>query len=86
MKNIELPFPRYDRRGKCVRCGHCCLNENCEHFEIIGDLANCKIIDSLDRPLKCKLFPEMPPILFDTCGYYFLDKWENNKKLPVGEI
>ena len=56
------------------------MNENCEHFEV-GEPATCKIYDSPDRPLRCKLFPEMPPIPreFEKCGYYFLDTWEDNR-------
>ena len=72
---------RYERRGDCIRCGVCCREEECEHLKIENGLATCKIYDSPDRPLKCKLFPEMPPIpkKFKNCGYYFLDAWENNK-------
>jgi len=42
-----------------------------------GDIAFCKIYK--DRFLRCRLFPEAPPILNNDCGYYFLDTWENNK-------
>jgi len=74
---------RYARKGDCIRCGMCCINENCEHF-VMGkktEIATCEIYESPNRPLRCKLFPEMPPILFESCGYYFLDAWENNKKV-----
>jgi len=77
---------RYELKGECKRCGACCLNENCEHFEMVGNLANCKIHDDSDRPLKCKLFPEMPPIMFKTCGFYFVDTWEDNRIVENGRI
>jgi len=71
---------RYIQQGECKRCGQCCINEDCEHFET-GNLAICKRYGSPDRPSKCKWFPEMPPLprAFDKCGYYFLDTWEDNK-------
>lgn len=69
---------RYKRQGKCRSCGKCCLTINCEHFEM-GEIATCKIYDSLDRPSDCGLFPEAPPIMIEGCGYYFLDTWENNR-------
>jgi len=50
-----------------------------------GKIATCKIHDSSDRPLKCKLFPEMPPIVFSQCSYTFFDEWEN-RILKAGEI
>ena len=78
---------RYKRQGQCNRCGECCLNENCEHFQM-GNPVTCKIFNSPDRPLKCKLFPEMPPIpkQFKECGYYFLDTWEDNRIVGVKEV
>lgn len=71
---------RYIRKGKCNRCGQCCVNEDCEYLEM-GEIATCLIHNSPDRPNKCKWFPEMPPIprAFKDCGFYFLDTWENNK-------
>ena len=74
---------RYERQGECNRCGECCVNEECEHLEIDEEteMATCRIYDSLDRPLRCKLFPDMPPIPkeFQNCSYYFLDTWEDDK-------
>ena len=70
---------RYERRGECLRCGLCCLKEECEHLVFKGKVATCLIHDDPDRPLKCKLWPEMPPLPFDDCGYSFLDTWESNK-------
>jgi len=74
---IEVFKLRYERQGKCLRCGQCCERENCPHFET-GEPATCLIYDK-ERPARCGLFPEMPPILFEKCGYYFLDIWEDNK-------
>ena len=70
---------RYDRKGECNRCGDCCVNEDCEHFQF-GEPATCLIHDK-ERPLKCPLFPEMPPIPkeFKNCGYWFEDTWEDNR-------
>lgn len=68
---------RYERQGQCDRCGLCCLNEKCEHLVFKGKTASCSIHDDPDRPLKCKLWPELPPIPFEGCGYFFLDLWEN---------
>lgn len=71
---------RYVRKGKCVRCGQCCINEDCEYLTWEKDeTATCLIFGKEERPLMCSLFPEMPPILLEGCGYYFLDTWEDNK-------
>ena len=67
---------RYIRKGKCNRCGWCCLQEDCEHLEI-GEIATCKIYG--ERFERCSLYPEMPPIIHEGCGYCFLDTWEDNK-------
>ena len=68
---------RYIRQGECNRCGQCCINEDCEHF-VMGEPATCLIHDK-ERPPKCEWFPEAPPIIFEKCGYYFLDTWEDNR-------
>ena len=70
---------RYIRKGKCNRCGWCCKHENCEYLRLKNGKATCLIHDDPKRSDKCKLFPEMPPILHNGCGYYFLDTWENNR-------
>jgi hypothetical protein len=70
---------RYVRKGKCGRCGKCCLGENCEHLRFEGDVAVCGIYGSPERPDKCKLFPEMPPLPFEGCGYWFEDTYEGNR-------
>jgi len=74
--------PRYDRRGKCNRCGWCCQYHNCEKLRFEGDLAVCSIYE--DRPQRCVVFPEAPPILTESCGYYFLDTWEDNRPVKYG--
>lgn len=70
--------------GKCNRCGKCCVNEDCEHLDCSGTLAICKIYGSQQRPQKCILFPQAPPILISECGYFFKDTWENNKIVKFG--
>lgn len=75
--------PRYKRRGQCNRCGWCCEYSNCEYLSKKNGKAICKIYN--DRPLKCILFPQAPPILTETCGFYFLDTWENNRIVKYGK-
>lgn len=84
----RLPYPRYERRGQCNRCGWCCLQEDppCDHLERMKDgRYRCMIYGEKERPLRCRLFPEMPPILNDKCGYAFWDRWEK-RMLGVGEV
>lgn len=81
-----LTTKRYIRKGECARCGDCCQNENCEHFEMDEGIANCKIHNSPDRPNKCIWFPQAPPIIFKRCGYYFEDTWENNRIVGAMEV
>ena len=69
---------RYTRKGKCNRCGWCCQQENCEHLQMGNELATC-LIHEKERPLRCSLYPDAPPIIYDKCGYYFLDTFDNNK-------
>lgn len=80
MKDIEFK-KRYKRMGKCARCGACCLVEDppCPHLSWDGKKAICKIFGKPERFERCKIFPANPPIPFESCGYYFLDMWENNK-------
>ena len=82
---------RYSRQGQCNRCGQCCMHEGadggpCEHLIKEGDTYTCLIHDDPNKPKKCGLFPELPPILFKTCGYYFIDNWNNNKVLRYMEV
>ena len=78
---------RFKRKGKCVQCGTCCLNEDCEHLIFFknNQKAICNIHSDKERPKKCTIYPANPPINFDTCGYYFIDIIDN-ERLKVGEI
>jgi len=83
--------PRYSRQGECIRCGWCCMHEGtdggpCEHLKKEGEIYTCLLFNSPDRPQKCGLFPSAPPILHKGCGYYFIDRWDGNKRLGVKEI
>jgi len=71
---ISGKTPRYIRKGECRRCGACCLNENCQYLKFTNGKATCLIHNSKYRPNKCKTFPQLPPIIFKTCGYYFIDR------------
>jgi len=80
----DLPFPRYERRGECNRCGWCCLYHSCPlvYFDEEKN-AVCSIYNN--RPKRCKVFPEAPPILNPDCGFYFVDTWENNRIVKFGK-
>lgn len=75
-------IPRYERRGKCNRCGWCCLQEDppCPYLkkEIDGRYT-CTIFNEKERHVRCILYPDGPPIIHKDCGYWFIDTWENNK-------
>lgn len=79
---------RYIRQGNCLRCGWCCLSEDCEHlgwYEQDGEMkAHCLIAKSPERPQRCKLFPQAPPLLNEDCGYFFLDRWEGKRRVKIG--
>ena len=84
----ELPFPRYRRKGKCLQCGWCCLRENplCPHLKFRDDGSTvCLIHRKASRPSYCRNYPGNPPILHEGCGYYFLDRWDDNKIIKAGE-
>jgi hypothetical protein len=75
--------PRYLRKGKCNRCGWCCNYRVCpDHLRFVDGKAVCLIYSK--RPAECKRFPQAPPILVESCGFYFLDTWERNKKVKFG--
>lgn len=75
---VDLPFPRYEQRGQCRRCGRCCLNEDdCEHLVIRNGEATCLLFGCPERPVKCLNFPAGPPIMNELCGYSFFDLWED---------
>lgn len=79
---IDLKRPRYIRKGKCNRCGWCCEYRVCDHLTYEDGVAICGIYE--DHPGECQRFPQAPPILTETCGFYFLDTWENNKVVKYG--
>ena len=76
VKMVAGETPRYERVGECVRCGVCCLNEDCGHFEDATDdtLARCRIFGDPARSGKCVDFPYAPPIACQTCGFRFTDR------------
>lgn len=77
----------YSRRGKCLQCGKCCLSENCDHLYLNSSDGKyyCRIHNSKEYPIKCRLHPQAPPILIEGCGFYFYDKI-NDKILGVHEV
>jgi len=83
---FDIHKPRYERMGKCLRCGICCIGEDCEHLLMNDSKATCVIHDDPNRPMKCILFPANPPIVFEGCGYYFLDLWENKRIVTKGNL
>lgn len=76
-------IPRYERKGKCNRCGWCCEYHGCKNIIYENGKAICSIYKN--RPQRCIVFPEAPPILTKTCGYYFVDTWENNRIVKFGK-
>ena len=83
---FDVRAPRYELRGECKRCGACCVQEECEQFSPAKGRkkASC-LIHEKGKPEKCLLFPELPPIAFPRCGFYFYDKWESRIVKP-GEV
>jgi hypothetical protein len=77
---------RYERRGECIRCGKCCLNEDCDYYTHDGEKATCLIFGKDERPMRCIWHPQLPPIIIEGCGYYFIDTWNNDKKLGYNEV
>jgi len=74
--------PRYIRKGKCKRCGWCCLREDppYSYLKKEDDTYTCTVFDDKDeRDVRCGLYPGNPPIVYELCGYYFIDTWEDNK-------
>lgn len=81
----DIHSPRYEIRGECNRCGICCELEGCEHLERDEEgLAVCSIY--AERMDMCKNFPAAPPIMIESCGYRFCDKWDSNRELGPKEI
>lgn len=77
-KGVANP-KRYLRKGNCAQCGWCCQQEECPHLTFVDGKYYCDIYYSDARPIRCKLFPEDPPIRNEKCGYFWLDRWENDK-------
>jgi hypothetical protein len=85
------PGPRYERRGECKQCGQCCLNEDCPSLSFEDDKAVClqhpTITGGADqREPKCGWFPQAPPILYEECGYWFVDTWEGDRRVGPREV
>ena len=84
MPKTFFEFPRYEREGQCNRCGWCCEYHVCDKLSRDENgKAVCTIYE--ERPMRCRVFPEAPPILHEGCGFSFIDKWENNKKVKFGK-
>lgn len=87
------PKKRYIRKGHCLMCGVCCEKEGpdgtvCEYLsepDVLGERV-CTIFGKAERPLKCWLFPELPPIPFKNCGFYFVDRYEGGRVIKPGEV
>ena len=78
--------PRYIRKGECKHCGWCCMHEDCPYLEWKDGKSHCTVHGTDLQPPYCKSFPDMPPIKNEKCGYYFIDKWDNNKRLKPHEV
>jgi hypothetical protein len=78
---------RYIRRGECNRCGWCCLQEDppCSYLERNNDgTYTCTVYDDEEKRYKrCGIYPSSPPINYIGCGYYFIDIWDDNKKVTT---
>lgn len=89
MSGIVVPHdivaPRYERRGQCIRCGACCLNEKCDRLAFADGKAACRWYPD-NRPEKCHVFPGNPPIVFKSCGYWFWDTWEKREIHPGDKV
>lgn len=68
-------------KGKCNRCGWCCLassKETCKnlYWEYIDNkkIAGCKVhMKEKRKPWPCVLYPRYPEDkLPDTCGFYWI--------------
>jgi len=65
---------RYEKTGKCLRCGKC-EKKNCPHFSMVGGLATCDTYEYGDYIEKrCHVFPDSPfceVVRKGICGYKF---------------
>lgn len=85
IKMVNGTIPRYERRGECIRCGVCCIKEDCEYLKFENNKATCLAFNKPERRSYCKDWPEAPPIVYKSCGYYFYDKIED-KELHYMEL
>lgn len=76
---------RYLRKGRCLQCGWCCQKEDCKELVFVDGKYYCEKFHSKDRPSKCAPFPQAPPLLNPDCGYYFLDRWDNDRIVKLGK-
>lgn len=82
---------RYERRGICLRCGWCCMNEACPNLAFVSGLAKCLAHPSVtgkkdQREPKCGRFPQAPPIMHEDCGYWFVDTWEDDRVVKARQV
>jgi len=77
------PKQRYKRQGSCKHCGACCLAEDpaCKYLLMENGKSHCIVFGKPERYKRCLLFPENPPIPFEGCGFFFVDRWEGNRKV-----
>jgi len=86
-----LPNRRFERRGECKRCGWCCAQEDCANFSMTDGVADCAIhptktggVDT--REPKCRRFPQSVPIIHRGCGYWFVDRWNDDRPVRAFEV
>lgn len=72
----EKMYKHFERKGECKQCGICCIPENCSHFIKIKSGGICAIHES--KPKECHIFPIHPNLLYEGCGFYFIDKRTGN--------
>lgn len=92
--DFQLNKRRLVKTGHCLSCGKCCEG-NVKVYEIADDTINlmrkqnkpcfyydektkkCKVYN--DRNEWCYLFPYLPEVLFEGCGYGFITKDTDNE-------
>jgi len=75
---------RYLRQGQCDRCGWCCEQRVCPDYLRYDKEGKAVCTIYPQHPGECQRFPQAPPILVESCGFYFLDTWENNRLVKFG--
>lgn len=76
--------PRYLRKGQCNRCGACCEFRVCPEYLRYDKEGKAICLCYGKHPPDCRNYPSAPPIIYPKCGFYFLDTWENNRKVKWG--